>query len=367
MQRDRHIDETINLSGEIITEDMQFKRVIVGRIAVQELHRLYKRYGDALLERNIRRYLGRANHVNADMRQTLLDAEKAPSFYFYNNGITVICDRFDFNALQKADYRVQIKNLQVVNGGQTCVTVYHAQEDDPFAPMDAFVLIRIYQLPENSQDVVRDITRATNSQSPVDLRDLHANDDIQKALAVGIEQLGYVYKHHREDGVSGEKVVTSAMVAEAALAVWRERPHQARFRRPQHFGKLYDLIFQGLNAGAALTAALIHRDVERRRREATDDEVDVFPFLPYASHHLAMLVGRKILDGLDVDRSAFSDRHFDAASQALQTEGDLYYARAKADIRDAIRTCYGDRPVSLQQLAATFRRGDLLEMLPPAA
>ena len=364
LQRRPHIDETVTLSGELIAEDLQFKRVIVGRIAVQELHRLYQQHGDALLERNIRRYLGPANRVNAEMRQTLLDAEKAPSFYFYNNGITAICDRLDFNALQKADHQVQLKNLQIVNGGQTCRTIYQALEEDLFAPTNAFVLIRIYQLSEDSREVVRDITRATNSQSPVDLRDLHANDDIQKTLALGIEQLGYVYKHHREDGVSGENVITSATVAEAALAVWRERPHQARLRRSQHFGKLYDTIFQGLEPAAALTAVLIYRDVERRRKDAPDDAPD---YLPYASHHLAMLMGREILASLGLHKHNFSHRHFDAANQAQQTEGDLYYARAKTAIEDAIRDCYGDRPVSLQQLAATFRRGDLLEMLPPIA
>ena len=360
LQRGPHIDEIVTLSGEMIAEDLQFKRVIVGRIAVQELHRLYQQHGDALLERNIRRYLGPANRVNAEMRQTLLDAEKAPSFYFYNNGITAICDRFDFNALQKADHQVQLKNLQIVNGGQTCRTIHQTLEEDLFAPTNAFVLIRIYQLPEDSREVVRDITRATNSQSPVDLRDLHANDDIQKTLALGIEQLGYVYKHHREDGVSGENVITSATVAEAALAVWRERPHQARLRRSQHFGKLYDTIFQGLEPAAALTAVLIYRDAERRRKGAPDDAPD---YLPYASHHLAMLMGREILASLGLRFTDFSHRHFDAATEALQAGGDLYYARANSAIQDAIRACYGDRPISLQQLAATFRRGDLLEML----
>ena len=363
LQRGPHIDETVTLSGEMIAEDLQFKRVIVGRIAVQELHRLYQRHGDALLERNIRRYLGPANRVNAEMRRTLLDTKKASSFYFYNNGITAICDRLDFNALQKADHQVQLKNLQIVNGGQTCRTIYQTlAEGDLLPPHDAFVLIRVYQLPDSSQEVVRDITRATNSQSPVDLRDLHANDEIQKTLALGFEQLGYVYKHHREDGIAGGNVITSATVAEAALAVWRERPHQARFRRSQHFGKLYDVIFQDLDPAAALTAALIYRDVEGRRKSAADDGPD---HLAYASHHLAMLIGREILTDLGIDLTGFTHHHFNPATQTLQANGDSYYARANATIEEAIHACYGDRDISLQQLAATFRRGDLLEMLLP--
>jgi hypothetical protein len=32
-------------------------------------------------------------------------------------------------------------------------------------------------------------------------------------------------------------------------------------------------------------------------------------------------------------------------------------------ISDTLKAFYGDRDISLQQLSATFRRGDLLEML----
>jgi len=39
------------------------------------------------------------------------------------------------------------------------------------------------------------------------------------------------------------------------------------------------------------------------------------------------------------------------------------HAAAVEDMFDALRSCYGDRVISLQQLSATFRRGDLLEML----
>ena len=84
-------------------------------------------------------------------------------------------------------------------------------------------------MPDESREVVGDITRATNSQSPVDLRDLRSNDELQRTLALGMEQLGYDYKRHRDDGGVGAGTVTSSMVAEAVLAVWRERPHQAKF------------------------------------------------------------------------------------------------------------------------------------------
>ena len=360
MQRGPHVDTVLTLSGGIVAEDLNFKRVLVGRISVRELHRIFEEHGDRLLERNVRRFLGHANRINMEIRDTLLDPEKASNFYFYNNGITVVCDRFDFNTLQRSDYQVRITNLQVVNGGQTCKTIHQTLSENSSCAAESSVLIRIYQLPDESTEVVRDITRATNSQSPVDLRDLRSNDDIQRTLALGMEQLGFIYRRYREEGGNGVNVVTSAAAAEAVLAVWRERPHQAKFRRREHFGRLYDTIFNDLNAAQALLATLIFRMVERRRREDGDDS---YAFLPYASHHLAMVIGREIRGKMQLAVEQISHRNFAAMKKVLDDDGEHCYALAVGSLNDALRTCYGERHVSLQQLAATFRRGDLLEML----
>ena len=362
LQRQPRIDEVLTLTGKMVAEDLNFKRVLVGRISVHELHRIFETHGDRLLDRNIRRYLGPANRINAEILGTLTNQEESDNFYFYNNGITAICDHFDYNAMQTADYRVQLKNLQVINGGQTCRTIHQALEEDSSRGSNSFVLMRIYQVPSGSKEIVREITRATNSQSPVDLRDLHSNDEIQKTLSIGIESLGFTYKHHREEGTGGEDVVSSALVAEATLAVWRERPHQAKFRRREHFGKLYKLIFNDLNPAQALTAVLLFREAEQRRRNRDEDAPD---FIPYASHHLAMLMGRALLSDLGIGLAELSHRHFDAVKAALTEDRDRYYKLATEKITSALRICYGDRQVSLQQLAGTFRRGDLMEMLNP--
>lgn len=363
LQRGPHVDAIVTLNGGIVAEDLNFQRVLVGRIPVHELHRLFETHGDQLLERNIRRYLGYANNrINEDIRSTLLDPDRSPNFYFYNNGITMVCDRFDFNSMQKSDYQVQLKNVQVVNGGQTCKTIHETIAERGLCAPESSVLVRIYQLPGESKEVVREITKATNSQTPVDLRDLQSNDEWQKVMALGMKELGYVYKRHRGDSESGAHVVTSATTAEAVLAVWRERPHQAKFRRREHFGRLYHAIFKDLNASQALLASFILRAVEQRRKDPVGDP---HPFLPYASQHIAMLIGRDLLRDMRVPVEQITHRNFAEFKAALERDAPRYYARATETIRNAIRACYGDRDVSLQQLAATFRRGDLLEMLPP--
>ena len=284
LQRDEQVDTSLTLSGQAIVEDMNYMRVLVGRVSVQEVQRLFNDHGDRLLERNIRRYLGlHTNRVNTAIHETLCDSNKSDKFYFYNNGITAVCDRFDYNAFQQSDYQVQLKNMQVINGGQTCKTIQETLNDylPTIVGQSAYLLIRVYQLAETHREIIQDITYATNSQNPVDLRDLRSNDEMQKNLELGLSDLGYTYRRQREEGGGGSSVITSLIAAEAVLAIWRERPHQAKFRRKEHFGKLYEDIFKHLNAAQALLAVLIFRAVENeRKRPKMAEPPDFCPIRP---------------------------------------------------------------------------------------
>ena len=364
LQRSKRVDTTLALSGQAIVEDMNYMRVLVGRVSVQEIQRLFNDHGDKLLERNIRRYLGlHTNRVNTAIHATLWDPDKSDKFYFFNNGITAVCDRFDYNALQKSDYMVQLRNMQVINGGQTCKTIQETLNKTlpHLVGEAASVMIRIYQLTETQRELVRDITIATNSQNPVDLRDLRSNDERQKQLELGLSELGYTYKRQREESGRGSAVITSSIVAEAALAIWLEKPHQAKFRRKDHFDKLYADIFDPLNAAQALLAVMIFRAVENERKRPSTAMPSAF--LPYASHYIAMLIGRALLSDQAIALNQVSHRNVHDLLRAFENGQARYHADAIAAIEQALKACYGRRPISLQQLSATFRRSDLLEML----
>ena len=76
-----------------------------------------------------------------------------------------------------------------------------------------------------------------------------------------------------------------------------------------------------------------------------------------------MLIGRELLHDQGVALNEVSHRNFAELLQRLQDNDTSYHARAVEKVTVALRECYGDREISLQQLSATFRRGDLLEML----
>lgn len=365
LQRPKQVDDTLRLVGKAHIEDMNFSRVCIGRLPVTEVAALMKTHGDRLLERNIRRYLGlHGNRVNEGIRATLQSAQPE-NFYFFNNGLTIICDHFKYNALQGSNYQVQADNLQIVNGAQTCMTIYKTlaemgRQGTPL-PMQASVLVRLYELPKDKEDVVLQITHATNSQNPVDLKDLRSNDQVQLQLEGSIEALGFHYRRKRADTPTRPVDVTAAVAAEALLAVWRLRPHQAKFLTREHFGKLYSVVFpQDVHGAQVLTAVLLYRIAENRRRRPLDTDP---PLVRYASCFVAMQMGRRLLKDLGITLSGLDHKVFAKAQSLIQERGDLYFLAAVQDIQEALSVLYGKRKLSLQQLSATFRRGDLIELL----
>jgi len=325
-------------------------------------------YGDRLLERNIRRFLGlRGNRVNEAISGTLMDDSKRTNFYFYNNGITLICERFDYNALQPEDHKVRVEGLQIINGGQTSKTIQATLAGllpGLLQNLDrAYVLVRLYQVPKDASAFVQMITYATNSQNPVDLKDLRSNDERQRRLELSMKDLGFDYRRQRSEAALRPSDISTATAAEAVLSVWRRCPQQAKFRSSEHFGKLYEYIFTtDLTAAQIVTAVLLFRIAENKRKRPPDGAPD---FVRYASCFAAMLKGRYLLAELGVPLEKLDHRQFDRARQLVDSKGEEFFIRAIAALDDALKKLYGGQQVSLQQLSATFRRGDLMQYVTP--
>lgn len=365
LQSIKPVDETLRLTGKAMVEDMNYSRVCVGRMPVAEVAALMKNHGEKLLERNIRRYLGlHGNRVNEGIRATL-SSNTPENFYFFNNGITLVCDKFTYNALQQGDFQIKVKNLQIVNGGQSCMTILKTAEEleknGQTLPAQASVLIRLYELNSDNDDVVLQITHATNSQNPVDLKDLRANDVRQQQLEQSIQNLGYSYRRKRMDATTKATDITTGAAAEAVLAIWRRAPHQAKFLTREHFGKLYDTIFsESLNGAQVVIAALLYRIAENhRRRPHGDDPL----FVRYASCFIAMQMGKRLLKALDIKLNGLDHRNFAQVRQWIEEQGEAVFVVSRQDIDTALKALYGNQEISVQQLSATFRRGDLIGKL----
>jgi hypothetical protein len=360
----------LRLAGKVAVEELDFRRVLIGKLPVTEVAALFEQFGDRLLEKNIRRYLGR-NPINRGIERTLRSKDDRSNFYFFNNGVTMVCSKFRHNKLQAENHVVRVDELQIINGGQTCSTIRRVLAKAPDAGEFAqtFVLVRLYELEDEQRELIRDITYATNSQNPVDLRDLRANDPVQERLEMGLGDLGVTYRRKRAAGKPDAESIDPTEAAEAVLAIWRRKPHLARFDRNRHFGRLYDQIFtEDLAPAQVIVAVEILRRVEERRRQPPGDvsgdvSGDAPRFLPYASHFLAMLIGEELLRRMGIDLRDLTHLRLDQAKSSLGAFGALY-EQAVATLRIVLRLMEVSEDSSLQKLSATFRRGDLLEALP---
>jgi hypothetical protein len=355
------IDETISLTGMAIKEDFNYKEVILGRVSVKEIARILDKYGDDLLDKNIRKYLG-INAVNKAIHDTLLDDSKRPNFFFYNNGITMICSDFKYNALQKEDWKVQTRSLQIINGGQTCKTIHQALKDNIDIDFsDTTVLLRLYAVgPDES--VIEGITRATNSQNPVDFRDLKSNDEIQRLLEQGAKDLGYVYKR-KKDNQTNTETIPSSVAAEAVFTVWRKKPHLAKYKRGEFFNVYYNAIFDNLNAAQMIIAVLIFRMCDSYRKKESFDQ-DIQAQRRYSHYLLAAIIGVNLLKHFSIDIQKITHINFMEIKNYFDTNRDNLYYDAEQHLLQRLKRYFAEE--SLEDLdgrsmAAAFRRFDFVE------
>lgn len=355
INRSSKINAQLALTGKAVQEDFNYKSVILGKVAVSEIHKLMREYGDALLEKNIRRYLGK-NSVNTGIINTLIDTHKNQNFFFYNNGVTLICEKMSYNGLQNQDWIVKLDGLQIINGGQTCKTIYQTIEDNPLIDYSkVYVLVRIYEV-NDDENIVQDITYATNSQNPVDLRDLKSNDDRQVLLESSAKELGYVYKRKR-DNVSYSNSIPVTVAAEAVLSVWRGMPHAARYGKNDLFDGHYEKIFNELNAAQMILAVLIFRFCDSMRKKKASDE-DVSAFRPFETHFMAMIVGKLLLEKNNLSVEDITHKNFHVLCDDFEENKDLYFAKGEKLLCLMLKNYLGEsslRDLDGRTIAAPFR------------
>lgn len=359
INRSTPINTHINFSGKAIQEDFNYKRVILGRVSVSEIYKLMDEYGDRLLEKNIRRYLGR-NIINEQISSTLLSKDKKQNFFFFNNGVTMICEKFRYNGLQEKDWNVIIDKLQIINGGQTCRTIYQTLKEHPENDFSqVYILVRLYEV-NDDEDIVNDITYATNNQNPVDLRDLKSNDTIQVLLETSAKELGYTYKRKR-DNSGNANVIPATVAAEAVFAVWRGKPHLAKYKRSEFFDKYYDEIFKDLNAAQMIIAVVIFRYCDNYRKKVSDD-TDIKAQRAFSQYFLAYMIGKRVLLSAGISVEELTHRNFAVVMQCWEDNCEKFYKEEESKLISILRQYFNNEldKIDGRTMAAIFRRFDVL-------
>jgi hypothetical protein len=186
--------------------------------------KLFLTSGIRLFARNIRGFMGHNTPVNDGIASTL--REEPHRFFYYNNGITIVCDRAEKRSHQGRDI-LQVGNAQIINGQQTTRTLATnmAQAEK------ATVLLKVIQVPRTDGDtdfekLISSVVQGTNWQNAIKVSDLMANDRTQIGIERELRKHGYAYARKRQTkaetslitGGQHFKIITKEELAQAVAA-----------------------------------------------------------------------------------------------------------------------------------------------------
>jgi AIPR protein len=145
---------------------------------------LYEKYGTRVLELNVRAFLGvqGPKSVNAGLRRTI--HEEPTRFLAYNNGIVATADKIDIDQCHNGILTIRaLRGLQIVNGGQTTVSLHRAHKRDK-VPIDSIAVpAKIILVKHGGLDsMVSAVSRSANSQNTIQPADFSANDPFHIAI-----------------------------------------------------------------------------------------------------------------------------------------------------------------------------------------
>ncbi|MEP4340655.1 MAG: AIPR family protein, partial [Lentilitoribacter sp.] len=287
-----------------------------------------------IFDQNVRVYLKRKNRINRRIIESALSDENH-MFWYQNNGITMTCDKVELGPSRRSP-KIKLTNVQIVNGGQTSNCLFEAAKEDRSRIDDVILLVRIIET--SSEDVKLSIAETTNSQTPINVRDLRSNDRQQRQLEDAFADLGYHYE--RKAGQHADKPLAKRVDAlsagQAYLAYGIGLPETAKKDRGRVFGDLYDTVFaEDLTAVRLLTSFKLaqrlndkKKEVRKKIREGLQLRLGEMSLIDGAFH--ALFAIRQICGRDDVDLWDF-DLVEKCVEKAILDVSKLYHDAQEAD------------------------------------
>jgi hypothetical protein len=147
---------------------------------------IYERYGSRLLEQNVRSFLQFTGKINNGIRKTIKN--ESHMFLAFNNGLAATAEEIILAESKSGGKCIaSVKDLQIVNGGQTTASIYHTWKKDKADISGIFVQLKLSVVKnrENFSDIVSRIAEYANTQNKVSVADLSSN----RPFHIDIEKL----------------------------------------------------------------------------------------------------------------------------------------------------------------------------------
>ncbi|MEO5716394.1 MAG: AIPR family protein [Luteolibacter sp.] len=267
------------------------------------LARIYGEHGQRLLERNVRAFLQSKGKINRGLQKTL--KEEPHRFLAYNNGLccTAAEVRTNGGALE------WVKDFQIVNGGQTTASIYHALKKEKVDVSQVTVQVKLTVLrdPTKVSEIVPLISRYANSQNKVNGADFAANGAYHHAIeqmsrsvwapaASGLERGTHWYYERARGSYADDK---AGQNGNAQRKKWeRENPPKQKFAKTD-LAK-YEHAWLGLPHWVCLAAEKNFNKLAERMEEDGEPLADVNYFRHLVAKMIFFRTAEKVFTGLEV-------------------------------------------------------------------
>ncbi len=343
--RTPHLNRKINVDGKsFYPQKHENIKSLVCTVAAKDIVKMITSKSNSdnveldIFDQNIRVYLKPSNTNNRKIIDSAI-SEDNHMFWYRNNGITMTCDKFKKGAGETSP-EISLKNVQIVNGGQTSMSLFEVAKDDPEKIKGVLVPVRIIET--GSEDVKISIAESTNSQTRITPRDLRANDRVQRQLQDSFEDINYFYERKKNEfeDKPKDKRIDALSAGQAYVAYELGRPDIAKASRGRVFGILYDDVFtDGLKAEHLaehlLVAVQLHnlisaeKTIVLKKIKTKEDLIDGEKSLISGAFHILFAL-RKILErkGVDVWNYEEGKNYLD---EAINIVYEVYQAAKEDD------------------------------------
>jgi hypothetical protein len=250
-------------------------RAFYGQVDATDVAEWWEEHHATLFDRNLRKFIHDSS-VNAAITSTILtDPSK---FWYFNNGVTVLCDRIQkapAGGASRRSGKFIFEGATVVNGAQTVGSIGRAAEIDPSKVSDARVHVRFISLEHCPPEFATEVTRATNTQNRVERRDFVAIDPEQERLRTDLlleQGKTYAIKTGEPDPPRSQ----GCTVVDATIALACAHSSDLAVQAKREIGRLWDdvnkppykLLFNsGVTATKTWRAVEILREVDDTLRK----------------------------------------------------------------------------------------------------
>lgn len=240
-------------------------------------------------------YLKQRSKINRSIKKTAL-SEDSHRFFYFNNGITITCDKFTYQKTRHSPI-IELENIQVVNGSQTIHALYEAFLEDSSKFKYIELLCRIYET--QNQTLSTNIAEYTNSQNPVNSRDIRSIDFVQQKLDQEFLAKGLYYERKKSQysGKPKNLRLDAEKAGQVLMIFYNKMPSEAKNRKRFIFGEKYEEIFNdNINADKVLLAYKLFEEIEKEKNLAkssmlsVEEKFENESFILYASYYILYII-----------------------------------------------------------------------------